>query len=121
MNKRIKKKLEKRLFMKSYSKYRDKLLNIMIDRYIEENNLNCDNTFIYVLLSKRGKKVLRISAFTNVFPIAINNKEVGSIELEFNCTNQSIDNNLSDHNRSMLEGVIEEIREYCKDHTFNFN
>ena len=116
MNRRIKKKLNNRLGCKSYSKYKDKLIDRVCSKYAKRNNLDPSSTMFLVVKSKTGKKVLNMSVFTNIVPtscgLIIDEENKKDITLEFKASNPG--DSLSDENKAKLEEVVEKIRKMHK-------
>lgn len=95
MNKRIKKKLNKRGNQKTYLGYRKYKLNKLIQKFIDDNDIDESKggVLIYLVISRKAnyKTIHKLQVFTGVYPKGINadinqNREV---EISFNCNSIS--------------------------------
>ncbi|MCM1216009.1 MAG: hypothetical protein NC548_15990 [Lachnospiraceae bacterium] len=101
MKRRIKKKIDKRLGCKTYLKYRKELLQQIINKRIEELGDDTGQIMVHLVLSRKAnyKTIHSLKIFTNCYPVAIKSsfeKEDKEINLDFNCTPMSVDNELFD-------------------------
>lgn len=74
MNKRQRKKYEKKLKCKSYYNYRQKRILKIANKYIQNNNIHTDDyklNMVYIIDSKRGdlKHIHKVQLLLNCTPV----------------------------------------------------
>lgn len=105
MNRRIKKKLQKRLWYKKYSEYRIMRFFKLFDHV----KLDSNNNLLYIVTSKKSKnnkKIHSVSLLTYVKPISslpiMNDAENKTFTLEFTSGNSEV----YEKNRSLISKVV---------------